>query len=105
MLPDQNTEFLDIAQIAEYETQGYFCIAIVFSPETENNHFRGCPPYIGLSHQDTLQDVFFRVPNSVAYYGKTHAGYTMRGRDKAVEHGKHILQCELAQLLGLKKDD
>lgn len=94
-------EFLPLSQIEEYTQQGYYCSAIVFSPETENDHFLGCPPYIRLSkgHRTHL---YFRVPDAIAYYGKVHAGYTMEGRKEAAKRGRDEFKAELREMLGIE---
>lgn len=99
MMPNKQTEFLPLASLIEYEAAGYFCSGIVFSPDTENDHFHGCPPYIRMSASDSREEVFFRVPDAVAYYGTKHAGYTMKGRERAVERGRKQLAGELRDLL------
>lgn len=102
-LPSTNTVFLPLAQLQEYEDKGYYCRAIVFSPETENNHFEGCPPYICMVAPDhkAYGHLFFEVPKSVAYYGSKHAGYTMAGKRNSEAEGRRALQRELCDLLGI----
>jgi len=105
MLPQPNTKFLPLSELEGYCNRGYHCHAIVFSPETENNHFKDCPPYIALYRSDSDHEVYFLVPEEVAYYGRIHAGYTMAGRERSKQSGRSELQYELRELLGIKDDD
>ncbi len=104
MRPTKETTFLPLSDIAKYSDKDkYYCSAIVFSPDTENNHFAGCPPYIKINSVIGDEgDMFFEVPEIIAYYGKVHAGYTMAGKKKSVEEGKRILRSSIKLLLEIK---
>lgn len=100
MRPQKTTEFKPISELENYTSrEGYFCTAVVFSPETENSHFEGCPPYIALCNGDHTEDVYFKVPDSVAYYAKMHSGYTMKGLDNARKSGRRDLAADIKRLL------
>ncbi len=101
MRPDQNTVFLPISELENYkDPEKYFCYGIVFSPETENEHFHGCPPYIKICAVNDYEiELYFEVPEIVAFYGKEHAGYTMKGMDNRFLEGKRIQKEELKSLI------
>jgi len=105
-IPTKQTVFKPLSEINHYcdETR-WFCSAIVFSPETENDHFKGCPPYIEISDTLDYRDEFtlhFEVPKIIAYYGSVHAGYTLSGIDNYMKQGKIQLASELKSLLNIK---
>lgn len=104
--PYKNTEFLPISQLEHYQDKNkYFCSAIVFSPETENDHFEGCPPYIELNHVHPFEEdepIYFKVPEIVAYYGKIHAGYTMEGKRNSKKQGEKDMANKIKNLLDFK---
>lgn len=103
MMPTSKTVFLPIQELANYSDKSkYFCSAIVFSPETENNHFHGCPPYIRLDDvAGTEESIYFKVPVIIAYYGYAHAGYTMAGADRKVQEGEKNLANKIKTLLDI----
>lgn len=105
MRPNKETKFLPIEELKNYtDSSKYCCIGIVFSPETENDHFRGCPPYIQLSHceHDKWDDeIFFEVPSIIAYYGYKHAGYTMKGQEYQRKTGEMNLANGIKDLLDI----
>lgn len=103
MKPTKETIFLPISELEKYnDSQKYYCMAIVFSPETENEHFDGCPPYIAIGHVDFKEnDLYFKVPEIVAYYGKIHAGYTMKGLKDTEKKGEEILAKKIKCLLNI----
>ena len=101
MLPNRDTEFLPFSKMAQYTNEEeYFCTAIVFSPETENNHFHNCPPYIHLQGVEDYETdgLYFEVPYIVAYYGKTHPCYTMQGNENNRRQGAHDFKLKLKRL-------
>jgi len=103
MKPTNKTKFLPISELANYsDPEKWFCCAVVFSPETENQHFYGCPPYIEISQADGIADesLFFEVPEIVAYYAKTHPCYTMEGMQRRIDEGKRLARAELKNALG-----
>lgn len=104
MKPDSKTVFLPISELEKYKNdKEYFCSAIVFSPETENQHFHGCPPYISIDSVEygEIETLYFEVPSIVAYYAHTHAGYTMSGLDRREKEGERKLANKVKKLLGL----
>lgn len=103
MLPQPNTDFLVFGELDFYQDKSkYFCSAIVFSPETENNHFHNCPPYIAIDYVNGVGEaLYFKVPEIIAYYAKTHPGYTMSGLDKQRKEGKRELANQLKSLLNI----
>ncbi len=106
MLPNKKTKFLPIEELKNFtDSSKYCCIGIVFSPETENNHFHGCPPYIHLTHCEADKwddEMFFEVPEIIAYYGEKHAGYTMRGNEYQRKQGAHDLVSKMKNLLDIQ---
>lgn len=104
MLPTKETVFLPLTRIEKFCQDGYDCCAVVFSPETENNHFPGCPPYISLFRLQDDSQYYFEIPKAIAYYGAVHAGYTMKGRERAVERGRLEMQDEIKALLGIESE-
>jgi hypothetical protein len=104
--PNSQTKFKLISELVNYsDDKKYFCSGIVFSPETENDHFRGCPPYIEINEVNDYESnntLYFEVPKIVAYYGSKHAGYTMKGREQCEEVGKSQLAFEIRKLLNIK---
>lgn len=77
--PNKETIFLPITELINYsDKEKYYCCGVVFSPETENDHFEECPPYIQIKYKDYHEEdnLFFEVPEIIAYYGKVHAGYS-----------------------------
>ena len=104
--PTSKTIFKNLSQIDHYkDDKKYYCSAVVFSPDTENEHFSGCPPYIRICKVSGLDsdDIYFKVPEIVAYYAKTHPGYTMAGIKKHEERGRRQLAEELKRLLNIKE--
>ncbi len=103
MRPTHETKFLPISELDKYTNEAdYFCTDIVFSPDTENDHFTGCPPYICIHHQKDFNNenvLFFEVPKIVAYYGKVHAGYTMAHYEKRLKEGERRLANKIKDLL------
>ncbi len=104
-MPNKNTVFLPIEELKNYSDKDkYVCCGVVFSPETENNHFDGCPPYIEIFENIPSlegEHLYFEVPEIVAYYAKTHPCYTMAGRERRIEEGKRLMKQEIKNLLGL----
>jgi hypothetical protein len=105
--PTKETKFLPLSKIGNYiDEKKYWCDAIVFSPETENNHFEGCPPYISICKEDDYtgeNDIYFEIPKIIAYYGKKHAGFTTDGRKRIKESGARELANEIKSLLFINK--
>jgi hypothetical protein len=101
MKPDRNTIFLPITELLKYSQGGeYCCSAVVFSPETENDHFIGCPPYIRIEDTNTFDKTyFFEVPEIVAYYAKTHPCYTMKGKENDRKAGQREMAQKIKGLL------
>lgn len=102
MLPQPKTKFLPISELDNYkDSDKYFCSAVVFSPETENNHFHNCPPYITICEVDDImaEEIYFEIPKIVAYYAKTHSCYTMEGMKRQREQGERDFKIKLKQLL------
>lgn len=102
-MPNTNTTFLPFSEIENYSDKDkFFCTGIVFSPETENNHFEGCPPYIEIcSSIDYDTTFYFKVPEIIAYHAKVHDGYTMEGMKKRLKEGERNLANEIKSLLML----
>ena len=105
MRPTKNTVFKPLAEIDNYcDKDKYYCTAVVFSPETENDHFHNCPPYIEINEVDDYEEnntVYFEVPEIVAYYAKTHPAYTMRGIDNYIKQGERKMQNKIKSLLDI----
>ena len=101
--PNNKTIFLPLSKLSKYSDKTkYFCSGVVFSPETENDHFEGCPPYIEINTTNGYgEPIFFEVPEIVAYYAKTHPGYTMRGIDNHIKQGRRDLANDFKKLLNL----
>lgn len=99
--PNSKTEFKPISELANYsDPEKWFCAGVVFSPETENEHFHGCPPYIEINDVRLGGiSIYFEVPEIVAYYAKTHAGYTHAGIKRYKEQGAAEIKREIARLL------
>ncbi len=77
MKPTIDTKFLPIQELQNYiDKSKWCCSAIVFSPDTENDHFRGCPPYIAIDSETDfkIETLYFEVPQIIAYYGTVHVG-------------------------------
>lgn len=104
MKPTRETIFLPISQLEKYKDETKFaCIAVVFSPETENNHFTGCPPYIHMTEIYAFyNDYYFEIPNIIAYYAKTHLEYTMQGLKNREKEGERILARKIKNLLEIE---
>lgn len=103
MIPQKGTNFKPISELIHYsDKELWFCTGVVFSPETENNHFEGCPPYIHLGSVNCDEDdVFFEVPEIVAYYAKTHPCYTMAGIKGHIKQGEREMALKIKRLLDL----
>ena len=100
MMPNQKTQFLKMSEIEKYSDKDKYCCAgVVFSPDTENNHFHGCPPYIEIHEINGDEVFYFEVPEIVAYYAKTHPGYTMEGRKNNIKEGERLMAQKLRDLL------
>lgn len=99
--PNKKTQFLPLSEIEKYtDEKKWYCCAVVFSPETENDHFDGCPPYIEIrSNDEEVDSLFFQVPQIVAYYAKTHPCYTMKGIDNHRQQGARELAQKIKSLL------
>lgn len=106
MKPTKDTEFLPISQLGYYQDKNkYFCSAIVFSPETENDHFVGCPPYIELNHVLPFEEdkpIYFKIPEIIAYFGTIHCGYTMKGKENSRKQGEKDMANKIKSLLDLR---
>lgn len=105
--PTKETKFLQLDEIRNYsDPDKYYCFAVVFSPDTENDHFHGCPPYIGISKvQEDFKDeddFYFEVPGIIAYYAKTHPCYTMTGIQNNILRGERRMAEKIRNLLDLK---
>ena len=104
-MPTIKTRFLPIQEIIKYtDSRKYHCCSVVFSPETENNHFKGCPPYIEIRENDKWDDesIYFEIPEIVSYYAKTHPCYTMKGTENHKKQGRLELINELKNLLEIE---
>lgn len=103
-MPTKDTAFLPIGEIAAYEAQGYFCMKIEFDPAgSVNRYFEGCPPFILMAPSDRLDsDVYFAIPETVAYYAIQHAGFTDKGRDRLAKRARREMADEFKKLLHLK---
>lgn len=103
MKPNKETIFKPISELENYSDKTkWFCTAVVFSPETENNHFDKCPPYIQINLIDNSQEaVYFKVPEIVAYYAKTHPCYTMKGIENHIKEGERKMAQKIKDLLNL----
>jgi len=103
--PNSKTKFKELSEIDKYsDPKKYFCVGVVFSPDTENDHYSGCPPYIEICKvEGCTESIYFRVPEIVAYYAKTHPQYTMRGLERRVEAGKRLMTEEFKRLLNIKE--
>lgn len=100
MKPNQQTKFLPLSEIGKYtDKDKYFCMSLVFSPDTENDHFKGCPPYIEIIENKGDKSIFFEVPEIVAYYAKMHPGYTMQGLQNREREGARKLANKIKSLL------
>ncbi len=103
MKPNKKTHFRSFNDIERFSDKDeYFCVSIVFSPDTENDHFEGCPPYIELVSKEDHESIFFEVPEIIAYYGKVHVGYTHRGLENREKEGARKLQVSLKNLLNIQ---
>ena len=104
MKPTRQTVFLPISELINYSDKTkYFCMSVVFSPETENDHFEGCPPYISVTDNDHLdEEIYFEVPEIVAYYAKTHPCYTMKGKENDIKEGERRMANKMKDLLNIK---
>ncbi len=104
MRPTEKTKFKPLSEIGKYsDEKNYFCSAVVFSPETENNHFKGCPPYIEISYTNINKPpIYFEVPEIVAYYAKTHPCYTMKGIENWRKTGERDLANKIKALLDIE---
>ena len=102
-LPNRDTKFKPIEDLSLYSnSEKYFCNGVVFSPETENNHFDGCPPYIEISEcYHTNKTYYFEIPEIVAYYAKTHPCYTMQGIENHRKQGARNLANKIRDLLNI----
>lgn len=110
-MPNKDTVFRPLGDLANFTGEQYMCTGIVFSPETENNHFHGCPPYICITEEDIggefmnkeyYTEHYFEVPKMVAYYADTHIGYTMKGKESDKQKGRESLARDLKQLLNIE---
>lgn len=104
MKPNKNTKFLPLSEIGKYTDESkYICTAIVFSPDTENDHFIYCPPYIKIE-ETTFdgEELYFEVSEIIAYYAKIHAGFTMRGVDNYIKQGEDKLREQIKSLLNIE---
>lgn len=102
MRPTKKTHFRSFNDIERFSNKDeYFCTSIVFSPDTENDHFDGCPPYIEIVSIEGCESFFFKVPEIIAYYGTQHAGYTHKGLDRREQEGARKLSNKLKSLLDL----
>jgi len=105
MIPDKNSTFKPLSEIDKYiDSEKYYCTGVVFSPETENNHFYKCPPYIEINEVNDFEEnntLYFEVPEIIAHYAGFHCGYTMQGRRDAEDRGRHMRSAELKKLLDI----
>ena len=93
---------MPIEELNKYSNSDeFYCCAVVFSPETENDHFHGCPPYIEIGTVKGDESFFFKVPEIVAYYAKTHPGYTMQGIEKRRKQGERDMANKIKALLSM----
>lgn len=104
MKPTEETKFKSISELTKYSDEDkYFCSAVVFSPETENDHFYGCPPYIEICEvKNSSTRIYFEVPEIVAYYAKTHPCYTMQGIANNIKEGERKMANKIKSLLDVK---
>ncbi len=104
MKPNRETEFKPISELVNYQDEAqYFCTAVVFSPETENDHFDKCPPYIQINSVDDSKNAFFfEIPQIIAYYAKTHPCYTMQGIKNNIAKGERQMARKIKDLLDIK---
>lgn len=100
MKPNESTMFLDLSDINKYSDKNiFFCSAVVFSPETENNHFEGCPAYLTICNKNNMDNYYFKIPEIIAYYAKTHPCYTMQGKENDKKQGELNLANKIKELL------
>ena len=99
--PTIKTEFKSLSELVNYsDERKWYCCGVVFSPDTENDHFPGCPPYIEIrSVDENVDSLFFEVPEIVAYYAKTHPGYTHKGLENQRKQGARELAHKIKSLL------
>lgn len=85
------------------DEEKYICTAIVFSPDTEEQHFKGCPPYIKIESTDFFkpETYYFKIPEIVAYFASHHAGFTTKGIQNYKEQGADDLRNSILKTLGL----
>lgn len=100
----------DLLPLSEYlETENSFVIGIKFDPledERVRRDFPECPPFIVLCHSSEVYEYsFYEIPKQMAYYAKTHVGYTREGRRNAEQMAVRQYQNQLKSLLGLDDDD
>lgn len=104
-MPNEETVFLPLSEIEKYsDPEKYYCCGVVFEPETENNHFHKCPPYIEIGYNDYSKEqehLYFEVPKIIAYYAKTHPCYTMAGSERKRQQGRRDMANELKKLLNI----
>lgn len=73
-------DFYEIEELRALENLGWFCSAIVFDPSEEMRF--SCPhPYLIMSSPDNSEDMYIIIPQTVAYYAATHAGFTNKARE------------------------
>lgn len=88
------------------ETPERYISRIVFDPlEEDNFSYPDCPPYmiahVGMSDERE----YYLIPPAMAYYARTHVGYTQQGRRNNVEEGRQEIQKSLRKLIGAKAEE
>ena len=106
MKPNINTLFRQLSDITNYsDKENYYCCDVVFSPETENEHFPGCPPYIAIVDIEKSYSseyiMYFEVPEIIAYYAKTHPCYTLTGLENREKEGERKMANKIKALLNI----
>jgi len=95
-----DSKFLDWKTFDETNPNLWVC-GIYFEPEEEDDYFPGCPPYMAVMNTDTDEQTYFRLPHAIAYYAKTHVGYTRAGIERRKEEGRKGIQTEIKNILGI----
>ena len=85
----------------------YFCNHVCFSPEEDQIDFYDepgtyPPPFIEIIEDNTgikIKTYRFEIPKIVAYYAKTHPGFTYAGLDRQKKEGERLFKLKLKNLL------
>ena len=105
MKPSIKDKFLPIEKLANYiDEERYFCYFVSFCPEEDEVDFyddrnQYPPPFIEIIEKSNDKVWRFEIPAIVAYYAKTHPGYTYKGLEQREKAGERKFKQKLQDML------